>query len=221
MIKKEDACKELTAKMTANGEKLNISPRTMQETIENLLPALATEETDLSDFVSRVLPIIKTVDNNARKDKSDFVNSQKGELDALKEQIKKLEEAKGKKEPPKEDDPNKDLREKLAAMEARFAAQDKEKDMADKRKQLAAKLKETIKNDKWLEKEVSRYPIGENFDLEDAKNDITETYNLIAGAIDPNFTPGGSGKHTASGVPAFDNFKKGLEAEKEKKKNRI
>ena len=47
----EDAYKKLVAKLTANGEKLNLSQRSINEQIEALLPLVANDEMELEDFV--------------------------------------------------------------------------------------------------------------------------------------------------------------------------
>ena len=67
---KEDALKELKSKIPTNGEKLNLSERSIKEQIETLLPLMVTEETELDDFVTKVLPIFRTADANVRNDVS-------------------------------------------------------------------------------------------------------------------------------------------------------
>ena len=67
---KEDAIKELVAKLTANGEKLNLSTRSINEQIEALLPLVANEEMECTTFVDAVMPLVKTADANVRNDVS-------------------------------------------------------------------------------------------------------------------------------------------------------
>ena len=71
---KDEAYKELVARMTAKGEKLNLSERSINEQLENLISLVATDETEMSDFVEKILPLIKTADNNIESiDKNTFL----------------------------------------------------------------------------------------------------------------------------------------------------
>ena len=67
---KDDARKELSAQMTAKGEKLNLSERSLNEQLDTLIPLVANEEMELAEFVSKVLPVFKTADANVRNDVS-------------------------------------------------------------------------------------------------------------------------------------------------------
>ena len=67
---KDDARKELSTRMTTKGEKLNLSERSLNEQLDTLIPLLANDETELSEFVEKVLPIFKTADANVRNDVS-------------------------------------------------------------------------------------------------------------------------------------------------------
>ena len=74
---KEDAIKELVAKLTANGEKLNLSTRSINEQIEALLPLVANEEMECTTFVDAVMPLVKTADANVRNDVSQSLHQSK------------------------------------------------------------------------------------------------------------------------------------------------
>ena len=53
---KDEAYKELVVRMTAKGEKLNLSERSVNEQLETLISLIANEEMELTDFVeNRVL----------------------------------------------------------------------------------------------------------------------------------------------------------------------
>ena len=67
---KEDAYKELVRIMTEKGEKLNLSERSINEHLDNLMPLLANDETELNAFVQQILPLMKTADANIRHDVS-------------------------------------------------------------------------------------------------------------------------------------------------------
>ena len=74
---KEDANKELVARMTAKGEKLNLSQRSMNEQVEHMYTLIANEEMELVDFVDKVLPFVKTSDANVRNDVSQGIKDYK------------------------------------------------------------------------------------------------------------------------------------------------
>lgn len=208
MIKKEDAYKELVGKMTANGEKLNISDRTINENLETLMTLIATDDMELNDFVEKVLPILKTADSNARADNASFVKSQQEETIKLKAEI---EELKKSHTPPAGDDKNKDLLDRLTRMEQALSAAGKEKENENKRRQLAEKLKDSIKNEKWIQREVNRYIISDDFDLDKSANEITESYNIAISGFDPNVTPHGSGASSLAFDKEFEDIKKARE----------
>ena len=67
---KEQALEELKKQIPGKGEKLNLSERSISEQLETLMPLLATDDTELSDFINKVLPIFKTADANVRNDVS-------------------------------------------------------------------------------------------------------------------------------------------------------
>ena len=66
----EEVCKELAGRLTTKGEKLNMSERSIREQAERLVALVADDETEMSDFVDKVLPLFKTMDNNVRNDVS-------------------------------------------------------------------------------------------------------------------------------------------------------
>ena len=67
---KEQALEELKKQIPGKGEKLNLSERSISEQLETLMPLLTTDDTELSDFINKVLPIFKTADANVRNDVS-------------------------------------------------------------------------------------------------------------------------------------------------------
>ena len=48
---KDEAYKDLVAKMTAKGEKLNLSDRSINEQLETLMTLIANDETELNDLL--------------------------------------------------------------------------------------------------------------------------------------------------------------------------
>lgn len=182
----------LKGKLTANGKHLSISDKTITSLSDSHYDLLVNEETELDDFVSRILPQFVTLNGNYEKDNADFIKSWqkdhpsgsggngdgKGngngngsgsnpELTALLERLKKLEE-------------------KEAAVEA-------EKVLSQKRSELRAKLKEKgVKDDKWAETYLKKLTITNDSDLDKEAADALEFYNMAHSSTTHN-TPGGSG----------------------------
>lgn len=213
MITKEEARKELVSRLTAKGETLNVSDRTIDEQLEALIPLVATEDMVVSDFVDKVVGIVKTTDSNVRDGKSKVAKEQLDEINRLKTELESLKTppASGK---PVDEDP---VMKKLAELEAKIANSERDKNISEIKKQLASELKKTVKNDKWIEKELSRLNIGDDFKLEDGVKDIIETYNLAVSYIDSGTTPMGTGAPSTSFDKEFEDVKKLREKEIEQK----
>lgn len=174
----EDAYKELVARLTAKGEKLNLSQRSINEQIEALLPLIANDEMEIADFVDKVLPFIRTADANVRNDVSQGIKNYK----------------ETNPQPPKEtknEDANADLLKRLEALENLNKQQELELKIKGIKSQLSNKLKELgVKSDKWLESLIDNIAIGENFDVEEKAKSYLELYNAMQSDIDVNITPG-------------------------------
>jgi len=63
----DEAFKELEATL-GNPQTRNISDRTIRETLETLMPLTVNDETELSDFVTSITPVLKSVEGNMRSD---------------------------------------------------------------------------------------------------------------------------------------------------------
>ncbi len=183
---KEDAYKELVAKMTTKGEKLNLSQRSMNEQIEALLPLIANDEMELADFVTKVLPFVKTADANVRNDVS--------------QGIKEYKDANPPTEPPKPTEPTKptDANSELLARLEALEKKNKEAELALKhqgiKRDLSNKMKELgIKSDKWIDTMLGNLTITEDFDVDAKASSYLELYNSMQVEINPNATPHGTG----------------------------
>lgn len=194
---KEDAIKELVAKMTAKGEKLNLSQRSMNEQVEHLYTLIANEEMEIVDFVEKVFPFVKTADANVRNDISQGIKDYKSQNPPV-----------DPKNPPIDPkDPNKELLERLEALERK----NKESELALKnqgiKNNLSKKMKELgIKNEKWIEMMLGNVNITEDFDIESKASSYLELYNSMQADIDPSVTPQGTGggrqDYTANAIKA-------------------
>ena len=184
---KEDANKELVAKMTAKGEKLNLSQRSMNEQVEHLYSLIANEEMELADFVEKVLPFVKTADANVRNDVSQGIKDYKSQnpiVDKTKDPTKNVEPT----------DANKELLERLEALERKNRESELELYNRTTKASLSTKMKELgIKNTKWIEMMLDNVTITENFDVDANANKYLELYNDMQSDIDPSVTPKGTG----------------------------
>lgn len=182
---KEEACKELVAKMTAKGEKLNLSERSINEQLEKLIALVANDETELDAFVENVLPFVRTADANVRNDVSVGINEYK--------KNNPIQEP--KKDPTmKTEDPNAALIERIAAMEKELAESKKQKTLSDIRGSLISEMKKKgVKDDEWIDSFVSEVNITEDFDVAAKAEHYVGVYNKMSSKVKSNVTPDGSG----------------------------
>lgn len=190
----EDAYKKLVAKLTANGEKLNLSQRSINEQIEALLPLVANDEMELEDFVDKVLPLVKTANSNVRNDVSqgikDYINEHPKNPQTNTTQTPQTTTTTSNTQD--------ELIKRLEALENLNKQQEKELKVRGIKSQLTNKLKELgVKSDKWLESLIANINIDEDFNVEEKAQGYLELYNTMQSEIDVNVTPAqaGNGKH--------------------------
>ena len=194
---KDQAHKELVARMTAKGEKLNLSERSINEQLDTLISLVATEESELSDFIDKCLPLFKTADANIRNDVS-------GGIKAYIDANPYKEEKKGGNVPTKKaDDANSELLKRLESLEAELSTAKKEKQIADIRKDVIAKMKEKgVKDDEWITDFLSEIAITEDFDTDVKVDNYVKFYNKTKSTINTDVSPddasGGSKRNTIS-----------------------
>ena len=190
---KEDAYKELVARMTAKGEKLNLSQRSINEQIEALLPLIANDEMEVADFVEKVLPIIKTSDANVRNDIS------QGIKDYMDKNPKANPTTQTTTTTTTNNDANAALLQRLEALEQKNKEQELELKVRGIKTQLVSKMKELgVKNDKWLESLLANINISEDFNVDEKAQSYLELYNTMQADIDVNVTPNGTGNSKPS-----------------------
>lgn len=197
---KEDANKELVARMTAKGEKLNLSQRSMNEQVEHLYTLIANEEMELVDFVDKVLPFVKTSDANVRNDVSQGIKDYKNQNPIVEP----------KKDPTanvEPDDPNKALLERLEALEKKNRENELKLHNQNIKSNLSSKMKELgIKNAKWIDMMLDNVAITEDFDVDANAKKYLELYNTMQADVDPSVTPnatnGGKPDYTTNAIKA-------------------
>lgn len=185
---KEDANKELVAKMTANRESLSMSQRSITECIENLYTVIASEEMELSDFVEKALPFFKTANSNIRNDVSAGIKKYKEDNPAPQKEPDKNETKSD------EEDSRDELLKRLEAMEKRMM----ESEMQNKRNAIkstiVSKLNEKGLTDKeWIDAFLDEVPVTEDIDIEGKVEKYLNLYNKSKASVNPDITPNPSG----------------------------
>lgn len=71
-MQKKDVAEKIGALVNPDKDNLQISERTIDETLDTLMPLVKEDET-IDDFVKRIHPIFNTIAGNVRKDVSDIV----------------------------------------------------------------------------------------------------------------------------------------------------
>lgn len=184
----EDAYKELVARLTAKGEKLNLSQRSINEQIEALLPLIANDEMELADFVDKVLPIFKTADANVRNDVSQGIRDYKNE------NPKDTQPTITQPQTPTTTTQNDDLLKRIEVLEQQRREQELEIKVKGIKSELTNKLKELgVKSDKWLESLIANITINDDFNVEEKAQGYLELYNSMQSEIDVNLTPAAAG----------------------------
>ena len=195
---KEDANKELVAKMTAKGEKLNLSQRSMNEQVEHLYTLIANEEMELVDFVDKVLPFVKTSDANVRNDVSQGIKDYKSQNPIVEPKNEPIVEP---------NNPNKELLERLEALEKKNRENELKLHNQNIKSNLSSKMKELgIKNAKWIDMMLDNVAITEDFDVDTNAKKYLELYNTMQADVDPSVTPnatnGGKPDYTTNAIKA-------------------
>lgn len=183
---KEEAIKELMAKIPEKGQTLNLSERSINEQIDTLLPIVATEEMELNDFVSKVLPIFKTADGNVKNDVSHGIKS-------FIDKNNKKEVTETKNEPGNE---VQELLKRIESLEKESIEAKKNNRIAENKKKLFEKMKEKgISNAEWSNAMINEISIGDDIDIESKSNDLLKLYNMQKSKTrvqtPPNATGGG------------------------------
>lgn len=185
---KEEAYKHLVSCLVTNkGQTLNISERSINEMLDTLMPLVATDETELTDFVNKVLPTFKSADLNIKNDVTVGIKDYKDKNPIVT--------PKANIEPkPNADDLNAALLARIEALEN----QNKEAEMANKilgiKADITSKIKEAgVKNDKWIETMIGNASINIDTDIDAKTKEYVELYNSMFADIDPSVTPRGAG----------------------------
>lgn len=183
---KEQALEQLKSELTKNGKTLHLSDRTINGHIDDLLPLLVNDETELSDFINKAFPFVKRVDANFEKEKADFIKSYKpAEATPAPADPTKKEESVNPM-----DSILAEMQKRLDAVTQTLEAERKGKVLQEVKSRLKSTMKEKgIKEDKWAEKYLSEIEVSENMDVEAKAKAALEIYNLSHAQNTPSITP--------------------------------
>ena len=185
---KENAYKELVAKMTAKGEKLNLSERSINEQLEKLIPLIANDETELADFIEKSLPFFKTADANVRNDVSvgikDYIDKNP-----------KVEEPKPQE--PKSQEGNEEMRkilERLEGLEKRNSELETAELIKQKKNEIKSYLKDKgVKNEDWISEMLEQISISKDTEVQTKGDSLLGMYNKLYAGVEEFLLPSQAG----------------------------
>lgn len=184
---KEEAGKEIAAKLSKSVENIDAWDRTIRENVETLWGILGEEnEIELGDFVTKSLPLFNTTAGFMRKTNADLAKSYEDKIEQLK-----------KNQPipptPPTPDPNKELIERLAALEKANEEQKTKLAIDAKRKELTDKLKDKgVKDAKWINDLFSLVSVQADTDVDAEVDKYVNLYNSSRSRYNSNVTPSSS-----------------------------
>lgn len=182
---KEDACKELVSRMTAKGEKLNLSERSINEQLDTLMAIVVNDETELADFIDRTLPLFKTADANVRNDVSVGIAKYK--------ENNPTPPANPQPQQTGADDDKATLLTRLEAIELELANAKREEQVRNLHSDISARLRSKgVKDEEWVNALLSEVTIGDNVDVDAKVESYLNLYNKSHARIERNATPQGA-----------------------------
>ena len=186
---KEEAYKDLVSKMTTNGEKLNLSERSINEQLEALIGIIVNEDTELDDFVTKTLPLFKTANANVRNDVSAGINKYKEENPITPPQPTDAN-SQNKKVREGDEKSKSDLELRMEALEKELADAKRVKKDLDIRASVIAKMNEKgVKDKEWVNSLLSEVSITDDFDVDTKVESYLNLYNKSKAQVEPNATP--------------------------------
>ena len=183
---KEAAGKEIAAKLSKSVENIDAWDRTIRENVETLWGILGEEnEIELADFVAKSLPLFNTTAGFMRKTNADLAKSYEEKIELLKQQQTPS--------PSPTPDPNKELIERLAALEKANEEQKTKLAIDAKRQELTDKLKEKgVKDAKWINDLFGLVSVQADTDVDAEVDKYVNLYNSSRSRYNSNVTPSSS-----------------------------
>lgn len=199
---KEKAIEELKAKIPTKDKDLDLG-RTISEAVDNSIELIGEDsEMELKDFVEKVWKQVKTSIGLTHSENSKVATKMQSQIDELQKKVDEKKKKTVNDDDGDEDDPKvKALQEELDTIKKRFEDEDKKKSIAEKRSQLVAKMKESIKDEDWINGYLAEVAITEDMDVEAKAKDYIAFYNKTqANVVRRSTTP----KQTGGDEPQND-----------------
>lgn len=179
---KEEVLEQLRNELTKGGKTLHLSDRTINENVDDLLPLLANDETELSDFTSTVLPFIRHTNANFEKEKADFIKTYKP--------VEKEKPVEKPNTPPVGDDTISELKAKLEKLESMYETEKRNRTIGALKRSLKSKLKEKgISDEVWLDTFIPELNITEQFDVDSKIDSYVKIFNKSKANTPADVTP--------------------------------
>lgn len=190
---KEEAFEKLKGLLTNDGKKaLRMSERSINAQLDTLLPLIATDDMELSDFVEKVKVSFSTMNSNAEKDNADFVKQ--WEKDHPQDKKNPTDDK------PKDrsgDNAMEQLLKRMEELEKKEMERSKETQLLQKKNELLSAMKEKgIKDEQWAQAFVAEIAITDDMDVNAKAEAYLKIYNKSkasqGGRVSP-YAPNSSG----------------------------
>lgn len=192
---KEEAFENIKGKLTEKGKKLFMSERSINEQLETLMPLVANEEMELSDFVEKVYKSFETMNLNSNKDQSDFVKTWQ-EQNPVQTPNQTQQPTQQHSPTSAEENNRKEFEAMRKQIDELIAERDNNRKatvIADKRKALANAMKSKgIKDEQWIADYVNEISVTEDLDVEGKADSALKIYNRTNAADTGSATPNAS-----------------------------
>lgn len=197
---KEQAIESIKAKFADKAKGIDLD-RTIDEAVSNGMEMIGDEsEMELDAFTAIVEKNVSSALGLAKHLKKNTATELQAQINALQEKLGLTTPPPPKKDEIKSDDPAiQAMLDKMTALEKRLEASDKEKSVAEKRTQLKAKMKESIKDDEWIDGYLAEIAVTEDTDVEAKAKDYVAFYNKTqANVVRRSTTPRKTGEEDDS-----------------------
>lgn len=192
---KKEAYESLVADLTKTGKTLALSERTINEQLDSLITLVVTDETELVDFLSKVKPMVKSMNANLEKTNADFVKKYQEENPVVTPPVVPVVPP----VIPATDAATQALQARLDALEAKEQAAERAKALSGVRNTLLAKMKEKgITDEDWAKEYISEVNITEDFDVDGGADRYLKVFNKLKANFDPNATPYRAGEPSST-----------------------
>lgn len=175
---KENAIESIKGKFADKAKGIDLD-RTIDEAVSNGIEMIGeNSEMELDAFTAIVEKNVSTALGLAKHLKKNAATELQAQIDELQQKLGLKTPPPPKKEDIKSEDPAiQAILDKMNDMEAKLASTEKEKLISEKRNQLIAKMKESIKDEDWINGYLAEIAITEDTDVEAKAKDYVAFYN--------------------------------------------